>query len=336
MNRKEKIEKYFEELEKNEEYSGTVLVCEGEEIILKDCFGVEDRILNNKTHIDSKYLIASITKSITAMAIMMLEQAGKLDTSDTIDKYIKDYSKGDTITIHHLLTHTAGLWQDPKLVETAQESRTLEETINNSKNKEQAFNPGQKFDYSNMGYTLLAYIIEKVSKQSYESFLQQHIFGPLKMENTGTRKDNAVENDITTGYIKDETTIIKADSWCLSNLTGAGDLYSTLGDLYKWIKELKSGRLLKEHYHQKLLTTYGHIYDNFFYGYGKICYQEDSEIKYYYQDGGLPGFKSIYVVYPKRELTIILLSNYKFVDTPTIINQIGHILYNEDNIFQID
>lgn len=153
---------------------------------------------------------------------------------------------------------------------------------------------------------MLAYIIEKVSNQTYESFLHQHIFEPLNMHDTGIHKDDSGEQSITTGYVKDETSIIKAHSWCLSNLTGAGDLYSTVGDLYKWINELKGGRLLKEDHRQKLLTAYGPIYDNFFYGYGKIFYQDNGEINYYYQDGGLPGFKSIFVVYPKRDLTIIL------------------------------
>lgn len=99
MNRHEKIKAYFQALEKNEEYSWTVLISEGKDLVLKDCFGVEDRTLDRQTHIDSKYLIALITKSITAMAILMLEEAGKLHTSDTIDNYIKDYHKGDQITI---------------------------------------------------------------------------------------------------------------------------------------------------------------------------------------------------------------------------------------------
>ncbi|MFT9496961.1 serine hydrolase domain-containing protein, partial [Anaerosolibacter sp.] len=302
-----KIDKFFKELEKDKEFSGGILIAQGEKIIIKESYGIANHALNIKNQIKSKYLIASITKSITAMAIMILNQQNKLDINDPLDKYIPDFLNGDRITIHHLLTHTAGIWQDPEFIENVKIPHTMTELIGRFKHKKLEFEPGSKFEYSNLGYTMLAYIIEKVTGLSYEQFIQENIFDKLSMYDTGCYRNDNTVNQMTNGYIKVNEEIINCDVWELCNFKGSGDLYSTIDNLYVWTKALITGKLLEKQNNDKLLVDYGHIYDNFYYGYGKILYKKDGNIEYFYQDGGLPGFKSIYVVYPQRDLVIILL-----------------------------
>lgn len=338
MNRniKLKINTYFKELEEKQEFSGTVLVAQGDNVIIKESYGVANHNFDIRNTINSKFLIASITKSITAMAIMILHEQEKLDVNDTLDKYISDFLNGDKITIHHLLNHTAGIWQDPKFMDIVKIPHTMDELIDRLKHKPLEFEPGEKFEYSNAGYTLLTYIIEKVSGVKYEQFIQENIFRKISMNDTGCYRTEKILNHMTSGYTKSDKEIINCDSWNFNNKKGSGDLYSTIDDLYTWIQALVKGKLLSKEYNNKLLLDYGHIYDNFYYGYGKILYKKNDNLEYFYQDGGLPGFKSIYVVYPQRDLTIVLLSNYQFIKTPDIVNKIGELIYNETPIFEID
>ncbi|MBS4539356.1 beta-lactamase family protein [Clostridium sp. D2Q-11] len=331
-----KIDTYFKKLEENQQFSGTVLVAKGEGIILKESYGVTNHTYNIPNTINSKFLIASITKSITAMAIMILEEENKLNVHDTLDKYIPDFLNGDKITIHNLLNHSSGIWGDPNFLDIVKKSHTMDELIDRYKNKPLDFEPGDRFEYSNMGYTLLAYIIEKVSRKKYEEFIKENIFKKLSMKDTGCYRNENIIKDMASGYEKKNNKIINSDIWDFSNFKGSGDIYSTIEDLYKWTEGLVKGKLLSEEYNTKLLEDYGLIYDNFYYGYGKIFYKKNDKIEFFYQDGGLPGFKSIYVIYPPKDLTIILLSNYSFIKTPEIVNRIEEILYKEGPLFEID
>ncbi|WP_432409196.1 serine hydrolase domain-containing protein [Wukongibacter sp. M2B1] len=334
-----KINKYFRELEERKDFSGTVLVAEGENIIIKESYGISNYDFDVPNTLDTKFCIASITKSITAMAIMLLVQQEKLDLNNTLDMYISEYPNGNKITIHHLLTHTSGLaflYNDTEYQMYIKEYHALDEFIDKFKYKSLATEPEEKFQYSNMGYSLLSYVIEQVSNKIYDDFIRENIFDKLSMKNTGCFRNERILKNKANGYSMVDGNIINCDMKNISAFNGAGDIYSTVEDLYAWTKALKKGRPLNKVYNEKLLRDYGKVYDNFYYGYGKIMFKRNNKIEYFYQDGGLPGFKSIYIIYPDKDVTLILLSNYDFINIAEIVNRIEAIVFQSLPSFKLD
>ncbi len=320
-----KLNDYFKDLEEKQAFSGTLLVAKGDQVVIKESYGIANHDYDIRNTLDTKFCIASISKSITSMAIMILVQQEQINLNDTIDKYILDYPSGDIITIHHLLTHTSGLtflYNDPEYQMYIKDNHTLEEYIHRFKHKPLVTKPGETFEYSNMGYSLLSYIIEKVSNKTYSTFIQENIFDKLLMKNTGCFRNENILKNRAYGYSKVEGNIINCDMANISAFNGAGDIYSTVEDLYAWIRALLKGELLSKDYNEMLFRDYGSAYDVFRYSYGKIMFKKDNKIEYFYQDGGLPGFKSIYIIYPDRDITVILLSNYDFINMQDILDKI--------------
>ncbi|MGF7056417.1 serine hydrolase domain-containing protein [Brassicibacter mesophilus] len=334
-----KIDEYFKELERKKEFSGTILVAMEDHVIIKESYGISNHDFDLPNTLNTKFCVASITKSITAMAIMILAQQNKLDLNDTLDMYIPDYSNGNKIMIHHLLTHTSGLsslYNNTEYQMYIRENHTFDEYIDKFKHNPSANEPGEKFEYSNMGYSLLSYIIENVSAKTYNDFIIENIFDKLCMKNTGCFRNERILKNRASGYSMIDGKLVNCSMKNISAFYGAGDLYSTIEDMYAWTKALLKRELLNEVYSEKLLRDYGQVYDDFYYGYGKIMFKKNNKIKYFYQDGGLPGFKSIYLIYPEKHVTVILLSNYDFINMMSIINKIEEIVFQHPSTFKID
>ena len=144
-------------------------------------------------------------KQFTAIAILMLEEQGKLNVTQTVSKYVPDYPAGDSITIHHLLTHTSGIKDFTKmksLRDIAQKEMTPKMLVDFFKNEPIDFKPGEKFDYNNSGYVLLGYIIESVSGESYEDYIKKHIFQKLGMNQSYYASDRQLIFKRAYGYQK--------------------------------------------------------------------------------------------------------------------------------------
>ncbi|QVK17630.1 beta-lactamase family protein [Mycoplasmatota bacterium] len=339
MDKHKEINEYFKELEEKKEFSGTVLVGQGDHVILKESYGMANHDFDIPNKLDTKFCIASITKSITAMAIMLLAQDNKLDLNDTINKYVVDYPNSNKITIHQLLTHTAGLaplYKDPEYFIYTKDKHSLNDYINKFKYKPLVNEPGEKFEYSNMGYSLLSYIIEKVSNKTYEDFIKEAIFKKLSMMSTGCFKNEKILKNKANGYSMVNGNMINCTMKDFSVFNGAGNIYSTVEDLTIWLRALMKGQILTEIYNEKLLKEYGQVYEDFYYGYGKIMLKKNNKIEYFYQDGGLPGFKSVYLVYPDKGVSVILLSNYDFINLTSIINKIEEIAFQCSPTFKLD
>ena len=186
------IQKEFKD--KNGPGGAFMVARNGKEIYTK-AFGRANLELNVNMRTDNVFQIGSMTKQFTAIAILMLEEQGKLSTSDRISKYIADYPNGNSITIHHLLTHTSGIRDFTKmktLRDIAQKEMTPEMMVNFFKNEQVDFAPGERFDYNNSGYVLLGYILELVSGDTYEAFIQKYIFQKLGMSQSGYATDRQV------------------------------------------------------------------------------------------------------------------------------------------------
>lgn len=289
-------------------FSGTVLVARDGEIILNRGYGLANRKASLPNTRDTVFAIGSLTKQFTAAAILRLEEQGKLSTQDLLSKYLGDFPADKAgITLHHLLTHTSGLISDGANARLPLEDR--EQYIEAVKKTKLRSRPGEKFNYSNVGYNLLAAIIEKVATLSFEDYLQQRLFKPAGMKNTGFISRGRWNQDILgTGY---EPAAIGSGSFSPAEIRpskwddrGAGGVLSTTTDLYKWYLALQSERILSAASKKKLYTPF--LSD---YAYGWEIKRSKQGALVVQHGGDVPGFQSWFARYPEEKLVIIMLIN---------------------------
>jgi CubicO group peptidase (beta-lactamase class C family) len=251
----EKINSYLLELE-NVGFYGSVLVELNGEVIVSKGYGfsnIEEQLKNSATSI---FDIGSITKQFTAAAILKLEMQGKLSTDDKISKYFTNIpTDKQPVTIHDLLRHQSGLTSN---VGRDFEKISTEDFLEKVFNSKLEFAPGTNGSYSNIGYSLLAMIVEKVSNQTYETYLYENLWKPAQMEMTGYTRPKFDANLISKGYYQNDSIWGKptdkewdndAPYW---HLKGNGGILSTTEDLYKWHKCLMTDDVLSKEAKQKL------------------------------------------------------------------------------------
>lgn len=310
------VEELLTTKQKKDEFSGTVLLAVEDRIILNRGYGFANRE-HQVNHIpETKFRIGSITKQFTAMAIMMLHERGILQVEDNLSRYIPSYRYSDQITIHHLLTHTSGIpniTQVANFIEIMKQPTTLEKTIYLFLNLELEFQPGTMFRYTNTGYILLAYIIEQSTGLSYGDFLNQHIFIPLNMMNTGCDNHKEIIIHRAQGY-EFESWFVNAAYMDMTLPVGGGNLYSTTGDLYKWDQALYTENLVNQESLEKMFTP-----NEFGYGYGWFIHTNDNR-RQIHHGGGIVGFKNKIIRYVDERVTIIILNNL----STTNVDQLGH------------
>ena len=302
-----KLNVFMDEKARSEHFNGVVLVAKDGKPVFEKGYGFADKEAGIPNQIDTEFRIASLTKSFTAVSILQLEQQGKLITTDPISKYIPDFPDGDKITIHYLLTHSSGVKDHAELTDTTKPI-TLPDLIDLMKKQTLLFDPGTEYKYSNTGYMILAYIVEKVSGQHYGEYYKEHIFKPAGMEHTYLRQ--AQVKNFAVGYENMKKVVDRDDE---SQLAGAGDLISTVGDMLCYINALNDHKLLSETETKKMETGYidSSEWGVFKYGYGwnvanNIISFERPMIEH---NGSLPGYKSDVVDFPDDRVTVILLSN---------------------------
>ncbi len=323
---KSKIDSYINAYVDQGWFSGSVLVAKDGNVVLSKGYGMANLEHNIPNTAQTKFKLASITKQFTAMAIMQLQEQGLLSVNDTVSKYIPDYPNGDKITIHHLLTHTSGIpnLNNSEYKTNKTQPQTLETRIALFKNKTLESEPGEKHDYTDNNYILLTYIIEKASSKKYETFLQEHIFNPLSMKNTGCDDGKRIIKNKASGYaVIMDGEIVNASYLDMSFEVGAGSLYSTVQDLYLWDRALYTQKLTSKEYLAQIFTPYK---DNYGYGwyvlqspYGKLT-----------QHTGLnPGAFTIINRYVDRNVCIILLSNSEDAFINVISENLAHIVFGQ-------
>jgi CubicO group peptidase (beta-lactamase class C family) len=294
------------------EPGGVFLITKNGKSLYRKAFGKANLELNVNMTPDHVFQIGSMTKQFTAIAILMLEQQGKLNVSDPVSKYVKDYPNGDKITIHHLLTHTSGIKDFTKiksLSTIAQKEMKPEEMVNFFKNETVDFTPGEKFDYNNSGYVVLGYIIELVSGTSYEDFIKKNIFNKAGMIHSYYASDRKVIPQRAYGYHKKEQGFVNKTVISFSVPFSSGSLMSTADDMLKWQQALNQNLLLNSKETQKAFQKYKlNSGEEFTYGYGwhlkDINGVPDRE-----HGGSIFGFKSMGVYIPGEDVYVIGFSN---------------------------
>ncbi len=236
-------------------FSGALLVAKNGEVILNKGYGLAIRDRNIPNTSETIFCIGSITKQFTAAAIMTLEKQGKLKTEDPITKYFEGVPPDkSSITLHHLLTHTSGLVPD---VGGDYDRDERDETVRKILALPLEFSPGDRFEYSNVNYTLLAAIIEKVSGQPYEQYIHGHLFMPAGMQLTGYRIPTWDEHVVAHWYVGDQDNanplMRPFPYW---NLIGNGGILSTTDDMYRWHLALLGEKILSADAKKKLFTPF--------------------------------------------------------------------------------
>ncbi|TDQ06175.1 serine hydrolase domain-containing protein [Pedobacter metabolipauper] len=348
----DKLDSLFNQLNKDSLISGSVLIAEFGKPVYERSFGYANLEKKQVNGAQTKFELASVSKQFTAMAIMQLEERGKLKYSDKIQMYFPKLPYAD-ITVKDLLQHTSGLpdflgWSSDmvniKKMNTNQDILlALEKHV-----KKLAFKPKDQFSYSNTNYVLLALIVEKVSGTPFNVYLDQHIFIPLSMKNTKVYAPRGKVKipDFALGYVYDavKQTFVVSDSlyanqyvYYFDGVAGPYGISSTVGDLLKWDNALYTEKIIK-----KVNQDRGYIparlndgkpaaLSGLPYGFGWLIMPPNKKTgQVYMHSGGYPGYQTIISRYPEKHKTIILLTNKWNVVSIYLLNKaIENILFNE-------
>lgn len=291
----------------NKTFMGTVLVVKDGKTLINQGYGSADLEWNIPNTPTAKFRLGSITKQFTATSILLLEARGKLKIDDPISKYLPDAPPAwQKITIYNVLTHTSGIPSFtgfPDYSATEWKDTTPAELVARFRDKPLDFEPGSKFFYSNSGYVLLGYLIEKISGQTYADFLQQNIFTPLGMTNTGIDSNAAILPQRAQGYSPSPNGTHHAGYISMTIPFSAGALYSTTGDLLKWEQGLFAGKILSPSSLAKMTTPFK---ENYAMGLTVVTRDGHKRIAH---GGGIEGFNTALEFYPDDKLIVIVLGN---------------------------
>lgn len=314
------------------EPGGVFLVSQKGKNIYRKAFGKANLELNVNMTPDNVFQIGSMTKQFTAVAILMLEQQGKLKVTDPVSKYNKDYPNGDKITIHHLLTHTSGIKDFTKmkaLSSIAQKEMKPEAMVDFFKNEPVDFAPGEKFEYNNSGYVLLGYIIEVVTGDTYEDFIQKNIFDKAGMTHSYYASDRKIIPERAYGYHKKEQGFVNKTVISFSVPFSSGSLMSTVDDLLKWQQALNQNVFLNSTETQKAFRKYKlNNGEEFTYGYGWHL-KDMNGVPDREHGGSVFGFKSMAVYIPGEDIYVIGLSNCDCHSPTEVTRNIAKTTLNE-------
>jgi CubicO group peptidase (beta-lactamase class C family) len=318
-----------------------VLVAQDGKTLFEKGYGLADVEHHVPVIPQTTFRIGSITKQFTASAILKLQEEGKLSVNDKLSKYIPDFPRGDEVTLRQLLTHTSGIrdyfYEQRDLDSQLTNAITTETIINEMKKYPYDFDPGTKWHYSNSGYLLLGYIVEKVSGQSYGDFLRENFFQPLGMTNTGVYRAHLGLPHEALGYSLRPSALTwiiwgsgvglgknhfkPALNWDMSWAFGCGALYSTVEDLYRWNEGVFNGRVLDAASLKAAFTpvkmmpfweraAWAILSNDTDMGYGFGCVVcRRHGLREIWHNGGLDGFRSCLLRVPDEKFTVVVLAN---------------------------
>jgi CubicO group peptidase (beta-lactamase class C family) len=275
----------------------------------------------------TKFRLGSVTKQFTAAAIMLLQERGKINVNDPVKKYMPDAPAAwDKITIFNILTHTAGIPNYTNFPDypALQAIRTTpQKLVARFIDKPLDFQPGERYSYSNSGYIVLGYLVEKLSGETYEKFLQENIFTPLGMNDSGYDSNTAVIPHRAEGYAPSPAGIVNADYTDMTVPFSAGALYSTTEDLLRWEKALYGGKLLKP---ESLVMMTTPFKNNYAFGLEVRTVNGHKVINH---GGGIQGFNTMVAYYPDDKLEVIVLSNINGAAPQDLSTKLAAVVHGE-------
>jgi len=331
---KTKIDEYMTRVEKNG-FSGSLLVAKDGKIILSKGYGLADRERNIPVTNQTVFTVGSITKQFTGAAILKLQMMGVLNVNDPISKYFKNVPEDKkSITLHHLLTHTAGF---PGAIGGDFQPINRDDFIELAMNTKLNSNPGKKYEYSNVGFSLLGTIIEIATGESYEAFLHEKLFKPAGMMNTGYRIPKWNQDELAHGYRreKDWGTLIDK-SWAEDgpywHLRANGGILSTVEDMFQWHLALKTDRILTKEAKRAYYSPHvreGEDADSY-YGYGWAIFMTPRNTRLIAHNGGNTIFSADFLRYIDEDVVIIVLANTAGQHAWNVSNAVAKIVFGYD------
>lgn len=286
------------------DFAGSVLVAEGDRVLLHKGFGLADREGGRAIGPHTIFDIGSVTKQFTATAILLLEERGALSTSDSLARFFADVPEEKrAVTLDHLLSHTSGLPPSiPVGSATTERAVFLERVLE----AEMTSRPGEAYVYNNVGYLLLAAVIEVKTEVPYEEFVRENLFAPAELRDTNFLSSGRVDDRRTAiGYEGERVHGPAQNGWYSWGLRGAGGVLSTTGDLHRWVRAVQAGKILGREAQEKLFTATGDS------GYARgWMLGERGELGWcIYHGGTTRGFEAALETYPDRDLVVVVLCN---------------------------
>lgn len=324
-----KIDRYLKGYYKSWSFGGNILVDTGDGVY-RGSFGsanMEESISNSDNH---RFRLFSVSKGFTAMAVMKLQQQGLLKVQDYLHSYIPEFAKlSKEITIHHMLTHSAGLYNhmDGQFwLEGVKKPIADSEVIREVIEEGVQFEPGREFEYQNSGYIMLRKIIESVSGMSFGEFLKKSIFDPLEMKDSGVFSHEKAIIYISSNYERLGKGFSPGVEVHCPNYYGSGGVYSTIDDMLKWHRGLTEPSFCTKEMQVQIFQD--HI-ANYGYGWG-IWDEEGQTVTNHY--GGFPGVGGVAAIrrYAPSGQLIVLLSNYGLPNYEKICDDLESILRGGD------
>lgn len=301
---KTKLDNYFNALEQNNKFMGSVAVSKNGEVIYTNSIGFADVENNVKAIEKSKYRIGSISKTFTAVLVLKAVEVKKLNLNQTIDKWFPTIKNAKKITIEHLLRHRSGIHNftnDKDYLTWNTQPKTEKEMIEIITKGGSDFNPDSKAEYSNSNYVLLSYIVEKTYKKSYSDLLQEFIVKPIGLTSTYVFGKINPNNNECKSYSFAGTWKVEPETDFTVPL-GAGAIISTPTDLTKFADALFGGKLLTSESLEIMKT----IKDGYGIGLFQIPFYKSVG---YGHTGGIDGFSSVYSHFSDDNISYALISN---------------------------
>lgn len=300
-----KLNEYFSALTGLRNFNGNVIVSKQGQILLDKTFNITGETDSLKVRRDSKFVIASVSKVFIKFSILKLVELNKIQLTDRLSKFIPDFPNGEQITIEQLMHHQSGLPRE--LTNIANYNNlSLSKIVELSKLERLQFQPGAQTLYSNIGYFLLHYIIDRTSRNGYLAFIQSEIFNKMKLKNTMEFNSAKIVPKFAYGFDNENGKIIPTSKENINKFE-TGNYLSTAGDLYSFSKQVLSGKALKK---SLAIQLFG----------------QDSVL---IQAGGRPGYRAYFYMNLKTDITFIFVSNYTDIPIQEVTADIISLLENK-------
>lgn len=322
-----KLEDYINKYLKLWDFYGVIQVIHKGKILIEQACGYASLEFGINNTMESRFSLASMSKQFTAFAVMLLHDKGKLDIDSSASLYLPAELRIDeSITVHHLLSHTSGLYNfynfaDNFFAGTNRLEYSQIDFYQQYINKKPVKPAGSGFDYNNSNYNLLAWIIEHVSGEKYEDFIRNHLFLPLNMHSSAVDDGCIVIAGKSSSYVKDYAATIKCPYYNEKFSTGAGAIVSNCGDLYKWYTCLRDRKLLSPEAYIRFFQENDNSYC-----YGLEHHQMHGQDRYAHGGDHL-GISTYMQNFFAEDLCIIILSNNEGINQYKLGNAIADILH---------
>jgi len=336
--KKEQIDSILNNSVKSDGPGAIIFIKQKGKVLYEKAFGKANIENNVDMSTKNAFNIGSVSKEFTAMSILQLLEKGKLSLEDNVNSYLPNYSKnGDKIKIKHLLSHTSGLKSHTDTIWANTDARkyfdSSKDVLNYFKNDIVQFEAGENYDYCNVNFNLLAFIIEKASGLTYTDYVNENIFKPLGMMNSYIPNEGQLIPNLATGYELKNNEIVYARFHSINQTRGSSSIHTTVEDLSKWYEGLMNSKVISRENLIKAWTPFTlNTGEKSTYGYGFYSDTKFNKTSIFH-NGFIFGYSTSDMYFPEDDLLILVVSNISdinVINTNTILFDIASSIYKSN------